>query len=461
MRYSSTRGQVKNLMFEDAVMMGLADDGGLLVPNELPFVESNLDKWRLLSFTELSLEIMLLFTSGRIPREELMSMVKQSYASFRHPEITPVKSVGKLHILELFHGPTFAFKDVALQFLGNLFAFFLKKRNHPLRILGATSGDTGSAAIHGLRGKQGVDVFMLYPKGRVSAIQERQMTTVLDSNIHNIAVEGSFDDAQGIVKAIFNDRKFKQTFHLGSVNSINWARILAQIVYYFYAWFRVTNDIRERVSFVVPTGNFGNVLAGYYAKLMGLPIDKLIVGTNENDILHRFFSRGEYHSTEVKETLSPSMDIQISSNFERYLYDLTGNSSKQLQLWMDEFEQSGELTVESNLQKKAQQDFASARVDDEEILSIIRKFHQDHKYLLDPHSAVGVCAAEKIKIRTPVICLACAHPAKFSMAIRKALGTEPKLPEELASLHNLKTRGKTVPADPEAVKKVMLDTLEA
>ena len=448
-------------MFEDAVMMGLADDGGLLVPNELPFVESNLDKWRLLSFTELSLEIMLLFTSGRIPREELMNMVKQSYTSFRHPEITPVKSVGKLHILELFHGPTFAFKDVALQFLGNLFASFLKKRNHPLRILGATSGDTGSAAIHGLRGKQGVDVFMLYPKGRVSAIQERQMTTVLDSNIHNIAVEGSFDDAQGIVKAIFNDRKFKQTFHLGSVNSINWARIMAQIVYYFYAWFRVTNDIRERVSFVVPTGNFGNVLAGYYAKLMGLPIDKLIVGTNENDILHRFFSRGEYHSTEVKETLSPSMDIQISSNFERYLYDLTGNSSKQLQLWMDEFEQSGELTVESNLQKKAQQDFASARVDDEEILSIIRKFHQDHKYLLDPHSAVGVCAVEKIEIRTPVICLACAHPAKFSMAIRKALGTEPKLPEELVSLHNLKTRGKTVPADPEAVKKVMLDTLEA
>ncbi|SVA18427.1 uncharacterized protein METZ01_LOCUS71281 [marine metagenome] len=461
MRYSSTRGQVKNLMFEDAVMMGLADDGGLLVPNELPFVESNLDKWRPLSFTELSLEIMLLFTSGRIPREELMSMVKQSYASFRHPEITPVKSVGKLHILELFHGPTFAFKDVALQFLGNLFAFFLRKRNHPLRILGATSGDTGSAAIHGMRGKQGVDVFMLYPKGRVSAIQERQMTTVLDSNIHNIAVEGSFDDAQGIVKAIFNDRKFKQTFHLGSVNSINWARILAQIVYYFYAWFRVTNDIRERVSFVVPTGNFGNVLAGYYAKLMGLPIDKLIVGTNENDILHRFFSRGEYHSTEVKETLSPSMDIQISSNFERYLYDLTGNSSKQLQLWMDEFEQSGELTVESNLQKKAQQDFASARVDDEEILSIIRKFHQDHKYLLDPHSAVGVCAAEKIEIQTPVICLACAHPAKFSKAIRKALGTEPILPEALASLQNLDTRSKTVPAEPEAVKKVMLDTLEA
>ena len=349
MRYSSTRGQVKNLLFEDTVMMGLADDGGLLVPNELPFVEGNLDTWRNLSFTELSIEIMLLFTSQRICREELMSMVKLSYASFKHSEITPVKLVGNLHVLELFHGPTFAFKDVALQFLGNLFAFFLKELNHPLRILGATSGDTGSAAIHGLRGKKGVDVFMLYPKGRVSEIQERQMTTVFDSNIHNIAVEGSFDDAQAIVKSIFNDQKFKQNFFLGSVNSINWARILAQIVYYFYAWFRVAKDIREQVSFVVPTGNFGNVLAGYYAKSMGLPIDKLIVGTNENDILHRFFSKGKYQSTEVKETLSPSMDIQISSNFERYLFDLAGKSSKQLQLWMDEFEQKRELTLESNL----------------------------------------------------------------------------------------------------------------
>ena len=460
MRYSSTRGQVKNLLFEDTVMMGLADDGGLLVPNELPFVEENLDKWRNLSFTELSLEIMLLFTSQRISREELMSMVKQSYSSFKHSDITPVKLVGNLHILELFHGPTFAFKDVALQFLGNLFAFFLKELNHPLRILGATSGDTGSAAIHGLRGKQGVDVFMLYPKGRVSEIQERQMTTVFDSNIHNIAVEGSFDDAQAIVKSIFNDQKFKQTFYLGSVNSINWARILAQIVYYFYAWFRVAKDIREQVSFVVPTGNFGNVLAGYYAKSMGLPIDKLIVGTNENDILHRFFSRGKYQSTEVKKTLSPSMDIQISSNFERYLFDLAGKSSKQLQLWMDEFEQKRELTLESNLHKKAQKDFASARVDDEETLSVIRKFYQDHKYLLDPHSAVGVCAAEKIEIRTPVICLACAHPAKFGKAIRKALGTEPILPEALACLQNQKTRNKTVPANPESVKKMMIDTLE-
>jgi threonine synthase len=461
MRYSSTRGQVKNLLFEEAVMMGQSDDGGLLVPNELPFVQNDFDKWIKLSFTELSLEIMLPFTSGSITHEDLRNIILQSYTSFRHPEITPVNSVGQINILELFHGPTFAFKDVALQFLGNLFAFFLNKRNHPLRILGATSGDTGSAAIHGMRGKNGVDVFMLHPKGRVSIIQERQMTTVLDSNIHNFAVEGTFDDAQRIVKALFNDSKFKQAYHLGSVNSINWARILAQIVYYFYAWFRVAREKSEPVSFVVPTGNFGNVLAGYYAKCMGLPIDKLIVGTNENDILHRFFSSGEYHRAEVKETLSPSMDIQISSNFERYLFNLAGKSSEQLQLWMDEFENSGRLTIGADLLSNAKNDFVSGSVDDAEILSTIRNYNQQHGYLLDPHSAVGVRAAEKTDIRTPVICLACAHPAKFSKAIRKALGTEPKLPEELAALENMDTRSKTVPANPEAVKKEIIGTLDA
>ena len=460
-RYSSTRGQVKNLLFEEAVMMGLADDGGLLVPDEFPHVGNKLLEWRALNFTELSLEIMLLFTSGRIPREEFTSLVQRSYTSFRHPKITPVKSIGGIHILELFHGPTFAFKDVALQFLGNLFECFLKKRNHPLRIIGATSGDTGSAAIHGMRGKKGVDVFMLHPKGRVSPIQELQMTTVLDSNIHNLAIEGSFDDAQAIVKALFNDYEFKQNYHLGSVNSINWARILAQIVYYFYAWFQVTKGESEYVSFAVPTGNFGNVLAGYYAKRMGLPIDKLVIGTNENDILHRFFSKGEYHQAAVKKTLSPSMDIQISSNFERYLYDLAENSAEKLQFWMDYFERNGKLTIEDDLLKKAKTDFVSASVEDGEILEMVRRFHQENGYLLDPHTAVGVRATEKNNIQTPVICLACAHPAKFGQAVREALGRNPELPDELAALKNLKTRSKTVLADPETIKKVMLERLEA
>jgi len=442
-------------------MMGLADDGGLLVPDEFPQVKSKFHEWRALSFSELSLEIMVLFTSGRIPREEFAPLVQRSYTNFRHPKITPVKSVGQIHILELFHGPTFAFKDVALQFLGNLFECFLTKRDHPLRIIGATSGDTGSAAIHGMRGKKGVDVFMLHPKGRVSPIQELQMTTVLDSNIHNLAIEGSFDDAQAIVKALFNDQEFKHSYHLGSVNSINWARILAQIVYYFYAWFQVTRDNSEFVSFAVPTGNFGNVLAGYYARRMGLPIDKLVVGTNENDILHRFFCNGEYKQTEVKETLSPSMDIQISSNFERYLFELAGRSSEQLQSWMDDFESNGKLAFGNDLLKKAQNDFVSALVNDEEILEMVSRFNQENGYLLDPHSAVGVRAAEKNDIQTPVICLACAHPAKFGDAIRKALGSEPELPDELSQLTNLETRSKTVAADPETIKQVVLETLEA
>ena len=460
-RYSSTRGEVKNLLFEEAVMMGLADDGGLLVPTEFPDVRSMLPEWRSLDFTDLSLEIMLLFTSGRIPRDGLKPLIERSYKTFRHPEITPVKSVGGIHILELFHGPTFAFKDVALQFLGNLFECFLDKRHHPLRIIGATSGDTGSAAIHGLHGKKGVDVFMLHPKGRVSPMQELQMTTVLDPNIHNLAIEGTFDDAQAIVKALFNDQEFKKKYYLGSVNSINWARILAQIVYYFYAWFQVAKDDSELVSFVVPTGNFGNVLAGYYAKRMGLPIDKLVIGTNENDILHRFFSKGEYHRTELKETYSPSMDIQISSNFERYLFDLADNSAVKLQRWMEDFERTGKLTIEGELLKIAQSDFVSARVGDEEIVRTIRNFHQQTGYLLDPHTAVGVNAAEKTDIQTPVICLACAHPAKFGETIRKALGTEPELPEELAVLENMETNCKTIPAVTERIKNEILETLEA
>ena len=442
-------------------MMGLADDGGLLVPDEFPQVKSKFQEWRALSFSELSLEIMLLFTSGRIPREEFAPLVQRSYTNFRHPKITPVKSVGQIHILELFHGPTFAFKDVALQFLGNLFECFLTKRDHPLRIIGATSGDTGSAAIHGMRGKKGVDVFMLHPKGRVSPIQELQMTTVLDSNIHNLAIEGSFDDAQTIVKALFNDQEFKHSYHLGSVNSINWARILAQIVYYFYAWFQVTRDNSEFVSFAVPTGNFGNVLAGYYARRMGLPIDKLVVGTNENDILHRFFCNGEYKQTEVKETLSPSMDIQISSNFERYLFELAERSSEQLKSWMDDFDSNGKLAFGNDLLKKAQNDFVSGLVNDEEILEMVSRFNQDNGYLLDPHSAVGVRAAEKNDIQTPVICLACAHPGKFGDAIRKALGSKPDLPDELSQLTNLETRSKTVAADPEPIKQVVVETLEA
>ena len=302
MQYQSTRGKVSGLTFEDAVMMGLADDGGLLIPNEIPQIQDKLSELRGKSFQELSYEVMSLFIGDEIPENELKALIQRSYQSFTNSEITPVVKVGAPYILELFHGPTFAFKDVALQFLGNLFEYFLDKRQHHLTVVGATSGDTGSAAIYGLRGKRHVEVFMLHPQGRVSAIQELQMTTVLDDNIHNIAVDGTFDDAQAIVKELFNNLEFKREHHLGAVNSINWARILAQVVYYVYAYFQVTESNDEKVSFSVPTGNFGDILAGFYAKRMGIPIDKLIVATNQNDILYRFFSEGKYHANEVVPT---------------------------------------------------------------------------------------------------------------------------------------------------------------
>jgi threonine synthase len=458
MLYISTRGQVQALSFEDAVMTGLADDGGLLLPATIPQVSHRLSQWRSCTFQELCLEIMTLFIEDEIPKQDLNRLIQQSYTSFRHSEVTPIRSVGTRYILELFHGPTFAFKDVALQFLGNLFEYFLEKRHHPLTVLGATSGDTGSAAIYGLRGKHHINVFMLHPKGRVSPMQEKQMTTVLDPNIHNLAVEGTFDDAQHIVKALFNDLSFKQQYHLGAINSINWARLLAQIVYYFYAYFRVTDNESSLVHFSVPTGNFGDVFAGYLAKQMGLPIDRLIVATNENDILYRFFTQGKYHQETVQPSLSPSMDIQISSNFERYLYFLSNQSSEQLSSWMASFHESGQLTIEGLLLEKAQKEMSTARVDSKETLEIIRRIYEENDYLLDPHTAVGVMAAEKCQLTGSVVCLATAHPAKFGNAVTQAIGKEPDLPEALAALQHQPTRCETVAAEIATIKKKMMQS---
>ena len=452
MRYSSTRGQDKNLLFEEAVMMGLADDGGLLVPDEFPQVKSKFHEWRALSFSELSLEIMLLFTSGRIPREEFTPLAQRSYTNFRHPKITPVKSVGQIHILELFHGPTFAFKDVALQFLGNLFECFLAKRDHPLRIIGATSGDTGSAAIHGMRGKKGVDVFMLHPKGRVSPIQELQMTTVLDSNIHNLAIEGSFDDAQAIVKALFNDQEFKHSYHLGSVNSINWARILAQIVYYFYAWFQVTRDNFEFVSFAVPTGNFGDVYAGYLSKNMGLPIDKLLVATNQNDILFRAISSGDYSTNEVKESISPSMDIQVASNFERLIYDLLSKDSNKTNDVMKNFKKNKNFLIDTDLLNKLKKDFISEKIDENETINEIKSNFENYNIILDPHTAIGVGAVNKLNLKDEFIILSTAHPCKFPDATNQAINKMENLPNELNYILNEKENFEIIDNSSEKVK---------
>lgn len=454
MRYQSTRGQVKNLSFKDAVMMGLADDGGLLVPESIPRLsEGDLEALAKLAYPELAFQVLSHFVTD-IPAADLKTLIDRSYASFNHPEITPVVKQDGLYILELFHGPTLAFKDVALQLLGNLFEYLLTERGERMNIIGATSGDTGSAAIYGVRGKQNVNIFILHPYGKVSKVQELQMTTVTDANVFNIAIEGTFDDGQRIVKEIFGDIPFKQQHGLGAVNSINWARVLAQVVYYFYAWGRVHLETgAARVNFSVPTGNFGDIFAGYIAKQMGLPIDKLILATNSNNILTRFVNDNDYSIGEVHPTLSPSMDIQIASNFERYLFYLLGEDSTRLQQTMDDFATSGKISVSDSEFAQVGEEFASASIDNPQTLKTIRSFFRQTGYTLDPHTATGVSAAQQLTDgTTPTICLATAHPAKFGDAVQAAIGNQPELPAALRGIDRLPKKLETISADTAAVK---------
>ncbi len=458
MRYISTRGGVEPISFSQAVMMGLATDGGLLLPEKIPTIDAEtLKKWGQLSFQELAVEVMLPFVGEDMTRDELTELVDKSYASFTHKEITPVVGIGDMHILELFHGPTAAFKDVALQFLGNLFEFLLEKSDGHLNILGATSGDTGSAAIYGVRGQKRIDIFILHPHQKVSPIQERQMTTVLDENVHNIAIKGTFDDGQSIVKKLFNDLDFKSEYSLGAVNSINWARILAQVVYYFYAWGRVTDgNPNRRVTFSVPTGNFGDIFAGYIAMRMGLPTDKLVLATNRNDILSRFVNSGVYEAQKVHHTRSPSMDIQISSNFERYLYYLMDEDSSKVKELMDTMSSEGRFEVSEEKQERVRKLFQAQAVGETETLEQIKITYRYSKYILDPHTAVGVKAAEGIP---GAICLATAHPAKFGDAVNEAIGVEADPPPSLQGLMDKETRCALLEAESTVIKKFMQDTL--
>lgn len=366
---------------------------------------------------------------------------------------------------ELFHGPTFAFKDVALQMLGNFFEYFLETGSNcgRLAVLGATSGDTGSAAIYGLRGKKGIDCIILFPNGRVSEIQERQMTTVADANIHCVAINGTFDDCQDLVKESFNDAEFRERVRLGAVNSINWCRVLAQTTYYFWSYFRVSESHAETVEidYSVPTGNFGDILAGYYAKQMGLPVGKLIVATNENDILHRFFTKGEYHRLGIEETISPSMDICVSSNFERYLYHLAGNDGTLLAKWMEDFETTKKLTIQGDLLTKARSDFLSGRADTEMTLSTIKEYYDKYSYVLCPHSAVGVNVIHQLSmVKTTTVCLATAHEAKFPDAVKRAVDPLPTPPPQLSKLASLPTRRSECPNDLKTVQAFMTKRIE-
>jgi len=457
MHYISTRGGIRPITFKDAVMMGLATDGGLLLPESYPHISSELlESWRGLSYQQLAYQIISPFADD-IPADTLKDLIERSYATFAHPEITPVVRRDGIYILELFHGETLAFKDVALQFLGNLFEHILEERGEHLNIVGATSGDTGSAAIHGVRGKKGITIFIMHPQGKTSAVQALQMTTVTDANVHNIAVHGTFDDCQDIVKELFNDLDFKMKYSLGAVNSINWARVLAQVVYYFWAWLRVTETDKKTVSFSVPTGNFGDIFAGYVAKRMGLPIEKLLLATNENNILTRFINQGDYSLSDVVATVSPSMDIQVASNFERYLYHLFLENPEKVRAVFAELRETEKITFSESEMKRVRDEFSSATVNQSQTLDTIDSFYRETGYLLDPHTAVGVRAAfDLLPADTCRVCLATAHPAKFGEVVEQATGIMAPVPLAIAELTGLPTRCVEMDADLDLVREFIV-----
>ncbi|PVZ63000.1 threonine synthase [Pelagibaculum spongiae] len=436
MKYISTRGQAPALGFEDVLLAGLASDGGLYVPETLPkFSAEEIASWSGLAYHELAFKIIQPFVADAFGDEELKEILAETYAGFAHKAVAPLVQVGpSLHVMELFHGPTLAFKDFALQLLGRLLDKVLERRKERVVIMGATSGDTGSAAIEGCRRCENLDIFILHPHQRVSEVQRRQMTTILSDNIYNLAVTGNFDDCQRIVKKSFANQDFLKGKRLVAVNSINWARIMAQIVYYFHAAITLGAPGRP-VSFSVPTGNFGDIFAGYLAKKMGLPIEQLIVATNSNDILHRIISDNNAQQESLEHTLSPSMDIMVSSNFERLLFDLCDQDGEKLSALMADMD-DGSASLSINQVNKLKSLFSSARADDATTCSVIERVWKDNEYLLDPHTAIGVYAAEKCRKseQTPIVCLATAHPVKFPDAIIRSGLESPSLPEHLADL---------------------------
>jgi threonine synthase len=458
-KYVSTRGNAPILDFDDVLLAGLARDGGLYLPQSWPvFSAAEIRAMRGLSYADLAVRVMLPFVEGCLSEAELSALATESYAGFAHPAVAPLRQLGpSLWVMELFHGPTLAFKDYALQLVGRLFDHVLRKKGQRVTIVGATSGDTGSAAIEACRDRAAVDIVILHPKGRVSEVQRRQMTTVLSDNVRNLAVDGTFDDCQDLVKALFNDGAFRDEINLSAVNSINWARVMAQIVYYFAAAVALgAPDVT--VDFSVPTGNFGNVFAGYAARLMGLPVNRLIVGSNTNDILTRFFEGGVMKTEGVVPTLSPSMDIQVSSNFERLVFHTLGGDGAAVERLMNEFRSTGTMTMPQRAWTAMRSLFEAYRFDDEATLATMRTLRQATGETLDPHSAIGVAAALKaqrdsrIPLAAPLVALATAHPAKFPDAVEKATGSRPGLPPHLADLFQRPERMDTITNDTSALK---------
>ena len=438
MNYVSTRNSSKSFKFKDVFIKGLADDGGLFVPESLhKYSNEDLNNFKNLEYKELAKKIIHPFIGDFMSEKDLSKIIDKSYSVFRKKNVVDLVKIGDRSVLELFHGPTLAFKDVAMQLLGNFYEYYLSSENEKINIVVATSGDTGAAAINAIKGKKDVNIFVLHPNNRVSPVQRKLMTTGKDKNVFNIAINGNFDDCQNLVKEMFADKIFSKEIKMSGVNSINWARIIAQSVYYFYSYFLV-EDNNQPINFSVPTGNFGDVYAGYMAKKMGLPINKFIVATNQNDILHRAISKGTYDVEKVSETISPSMDIQIASNFERLIYDLNGCSDTKTINVMKDIKERGQHTIDKESLDKINIDFLSSRMSEDEVLKTIKTVYKKFNVVLDPHTAIGYGAFDKVNLGGNNIVLGTAHPCKFPDAIKKSINIKAELPDGLSFILNEK-----------------------
>ena len=460
MHYISTRDIKKKTSFRDVFLNALSPEGGLYIPEEIPiFSSKELNEFSKLSYKDLATNIILKFCSEEFNKKEVKEIVKNSYKSFRNNDVVSLKKYDQNYILELFYGPTLAFKDIAMQIIGNMYQKILKKKNNAINIVVATSGDTGSAAINALKGKNKINIFVLHPRGKTSDIQRKFMTTVKEKNVFNIAINGNFDDCQSLVKSMFTDIEFKNKINMSGVNSINWARIISQIVYFFYAYFQIIKKEENKINFSVPTGNFGDIYAGYIAKRMGLPINKLIVATNQNDILKRAINQGEYKIENVIETISPSMDIQVASNFERLIFNTNLGNEKDIIEKMKNLKNKKNFQIGKNQLNKIKLDFIAESISEKETEKIIYDFYEKFKYILDPHTAVAYGVLNKISCKGTNIVLSTAHPSKFPKAILKVLGIVPKLPDNLSNIMNEKEKYDVIDNDLIKVKSYILSKI--
>jgi threonine synthase len=460
MKYISTRDNSKEYNFEQVFIKGLADDGGLFIPKKIKkYTQEELNALSDLSYQDLAKKILFPFIGGFMSERELSDIVDKSYSVFRKDNVVDLIKAGNTKILELFHGPTLAFKDISMQLLGNFYEHYLQKNYKNLNVIVATSGDTGAAAIDAIKGKNNMNIFVLHPHNKISIVQRKLMSTVKEKNVFNIAIEGNFDDCQNLVKSMFSDKEFSNSINMSGVNSINWARIIAQSVYYFYSYFLVKDD--GPINFSVPTGNFGDVYAGYLSKKMGLPINKLIVATNKNDILNRAISNGKYEAETVFETNSPSMDIQIASNFERLIYDLNDYDDVKTKNIMRGIKEEGKYILSKEILKKINKNFLSASLNEDEVLKVIQEVYKKHEIILDPHSAIAFGALKnKINLDGNNVVLATAHPCKFPDVINNSIGIKPTLPEKLKHIMDENENYDIIPNNLSTIKKHIKEKIQ-